>query len=147
MAKAPQSAMTQEKIWRQLSESYVHITTGLERELFRHHQLRLSEFHALSSMAEAVDGSLRMQDLADAVALNQSSVTRIVARLESQGLCERCLCPDDRRGVFTRIHEAGRRKVAEAEPTYLKALTAECQQRGVSLDLVSGAYRLTVTRK
>ncbi|MFF5567654.1 MarR family winged helix-turn-helix transcriptional regulator [Streptomyces sp. NPDC012623] len=144
MAKAAERAMQQDKTWRQISQAYTLVTADLERELFRRHQLRLSEFHALSSLAEAVEGSLRMQDLADAVALNQSSVTRIVARLETQGLCERCLCPEDRRGIFTRIHEAGRRKVAEAAATYHETVTAACARRGITIDAEDGGYRLTV---
>lgn len=146
MAKATQApAMTHDRIWREFSEAHTHVNASLERELYRHHQLRLSEYHALSSLAEAVDGSLRMQDLADAVGLNQSSVTRIVARLEAQGMCERCLCPDDRRGVFTRIHEAGRARAAEAAPTYRNVLAEECARWGLVIEQTETGRQLTLT--
>ncbi|MBT2413707.1 MarR family transcriptional regulator [Streptomyces sp. ISL-12] len=137
--------MTQDRIWRELSEAQTHVNAGLERELYRQHQLRLSEYHALSSLADAVDGSLRMQDLADAVGLNQSSVTRIVARLEAQGLCERCLCPDDRRGVFTRLHEAGRARAEAAAPTYRKVLAEECARWGLVIEQTEAGLRFTLT--
>jgi DNA-binding MarR family transcriptional regulator len=72
----------------------------------------------------ADDGELRMQELADLIGLNQSSVSRLVARLESAGLTRRDMCPKDRRGVYTVITDEGRAVQRNAAPTYAETLTA-----------------------
>lgn len=86
------------------------------------HRLGLSDYRALCELTIAPDGELRMTELAAAVGLNQSTVTRLVARLESAGLTERTICADDRRGVHTKITAAGRQRHAEADPTYRETL-------------------------
>lgn len=44
-------------------------------------------------LAEADDGELRMQELADLIGLNQSSVSRPASRLESSGLTAAICAP------------------------------------------------------
>ena len=79
--------------------------------------------NALAALAYSDDGGhLRQQVLADAIPLNQSSVSRLVARLEKLGLTERYLCPTDRRGVYTQITDVGRATVEAARHTYLRVL-------------------------
>ncbi|WP_374066513.1 MarR family transcriptional regulator [Actinokineospora auranticolor] len=51
-----------------------------------------------------------MQDLAEAIGLNQSSVSRLVTRLEQAGLTDRVLCADDRRGIHPMITEHWRER-------------------------------------
>ncbi len=87
------------------------------------HGIGLSEYRALCRLSRADDGELRMQELADLIGLNQSSVSRLVARLESAGLTRRDMCPKDRRGVY-RHHRRGPRRPAKAAPTYAETLTA-----------------------
>ncbi|MFK3732215.1 MarR family transcriptional regulator [Streptomyces sp. NPDC088090] len=41
-------------------------------------------------------------EVADAVALGRSAITRLVTHLEGRGLLMRCLCPTDRRGPAAR---------------------------------------------
>lgn len=78
---------------------------------------------ALAALAYSDDdGHLRQQELADAIPLNHSSVSRLVARLENSGLTERYLCQTDRRGVYTQITQRGRTLVENARQTYLKTL-------------------------
>ncbi|MFD0472556.1 MarR family transcriptional regulator [Nonomuraea thailandensis] len=71
-----------------------------------------------------------MQELADKVGLNQSSVTRLVARLNAAGFAYRDLCPDDKRGVYTVITETGRARYAEAGRTYEETLEAALKEAG-----------------
>ncbi|GIE28496.1 hypothetical protein Ait01nite_015410 [Actinoplanes italicus] len=65
---------------------------------------------------------MRMQHLAAAVVLSQSATTRLVARMEEQGLLGRYLCENDRRGIYTEVTEAGLRLLEEARPTHDQAL-------------------------
>ncbi|NUP27871.1 MAG: MarR family transcriptional regulator [Nocardia sp.] len=110
-------------VWDQVTALHGKVTHHLSKQMQRQHGIGLSEYQALCRLSRADDGELRMQELAELIGLNQSSVSRLVARLESAGLTHRDLCPKDRRGVYTVITEQGRAVQAKAEPTYLEALT------------------------
>ncbi|MFE3449214.1 MarR family winged helix-turn-helix transcriptional regulator [Nonomuraea sp. NPDC059194] len=105
----------------------VRLHARVEHELasaLQRHGLGLSEYRALCHLSTAAGGELRMQELADLLGLNQSSVTRLVGRLEASGLTRRDLCANDRRGVYTVITEAGRERKSGASATYEDTLTA-----------------------
>ncbi|MFF5108395.1 MarR family winged helix-turn-helix transcriptional regulator [Streptosporangium sp. NPDC000509] len=107
----------------------------MTKALQRGHGLGLSEYRALGRLATAPGGCMRMQELAEAVGLNQSSVTRLVARLESAGMTRRDLCSDDRRGVYSVITDEGRTRLAGATPTYERSLAAALEQADVDPEL------------
>jgi len=118
------------KLWEQVVVLHARVEHDLGRTLQRRHGIGLSEYRALSRLAEAADGELRMQELAESIGLNQSSVSRLAVRLETDGLTRRDLCPKDRRGVYTVITETGLTRLAEATPTYREALTAAVTKAG-----------------
>jgi DNA-binding MarR family transcriptional regulator len=60
-----------------------------------------------------------MSDLAATVILSRSGLTRLVDRLEREGLIERQSCPSDARGSFATLTAAGRRKLQAARATHL----------------------------
>jgi DNA-binding MarR family transcriptional regulator len=76
-------------IWPGLVRLFNHVENYISRELHRTHGLGLSEYRALHHLRQAPHGELRMQELADTLGLNQSSVTRLVGRLEHAGLTTR----------------------------------------------------------
>src|ERR1700722_13972865 len=73
---------------------------------------------ALERLAESEERKFRAQDLAEAVHLSQSALSRLVDRLARHGLVERCGCEGDRRGVYVVLTEAGERRHTEAVPTH-----------------------------
>ncbi|WP_410639405.1 MarR family winged helix-turn-helix transcriptional regulator [Amycolatopsis sp. lyj-346] len=111
-----------EQAWGRVLVLHARIEQELAKALQRRHGLGLSEYRALGKLVEGPRGGLRMQELADAIGLNQSSVSRMCARLEDAGLTLRDLCEDDRRGVYSVITDAGRKRYAETEPTYCAVL-------------------------
>lgn len=108
--------------WDRVVTLHGRVEREMAKTMHRHHGLGLSEFRALRMLAVAPDGELRMQDLADRLGLDQSSTSRLAARLDTAGLTRRDLCPDDRRGVYTVITDAGRDLHDTASPTYREAL-------------------------
>lgn len=82
----------------------------------------LSEFEVLDRLADVDTGKCRMQDLGGTMYLSQSALSRTVARLESDGLLERAMCPDDRRALFVRLTDAGRARHADARTTHRRVL-------------------------
>ncbi|MFE5329093.1 MarR family winged helix-turn-helix transcriptional regulator [Embleya sp. NPDC056575] len=116
------------RLWEQVVVLHARVEHDLGRTLQRRHGIGLSEYRALSRLAVAPDGELRMQELADSIGLNQSSVSRLAVRLETDGLTRRDLCPKDRRGVYTVITDDGRARLTEAAQTYARALTTALEK-------------------
>ena len=65
------------------------------------------------------DNHLRMSELADAALLTRSGMTRLVDRLERQGLVRRERCGTDGRGTYAVITPEGAERFAEARPTHI----------------------------
>jgi DNA-binding MarR family transcriptional regulator len=104
--------------WRELLDRHARVTCALEHALEEQHGLGLSEFEVLDRLATAGKDSCRLQELTEAVHLSQSALSRVVARLEAEGLVERAMCKEDRRGVFAALTATGRERHAQARPTH-----------------------------
>ena len=72
---------------------------------------------------------MRMSDLAAAVLLSQSGLTRLVDRLVRAGSVERVRCEEDRRGQNAELTAAGRDRLAAARPTHLAGVRARFLDR------------------
>ncbi|SHH61316.1 DNA-binding transcriptional regulator, MarR family [Jatrophihabitans endophyticus] len=104
--------------WHELMGQYHRTVCALDRELESQHGISGSDFEVLQQLYDAGgDCSLRMNDLAKSVHLTQSALSRLVARLEKDGLIRRTMCEDDRRSVFTTITPAGKTVFESARPT------------------------------
>ncbi|MGV9776623.1 MarR family winged helix-turn-helix transcriptional regulator [Streptosporangium sp. NPDC003464] len=119
---APPAPSGDASMWNRVLALHVRVENRLAAVLQRRHGIGLSEYRALGHLAAAPDHELRMQELADRIGLNQSSVTRLVARLHEAEFTYRDLCPNDRRGVYTVLTDAGRTRHAEAAATYEETL-------------------------
>ena len=100
------------------------VCAALERELSARHGLGLSEYEVLERLAETEQAKFRVQELAEAVHLSQSALSRLIDRLARVGLVERCECDMDRRGIYVTLTEAGRQRHAEAAPTHHDVLAS-----------------------
>ena len=104
--------------WREMAACHAAACAALERELGERHGLGVSDFEVLERLAESDGRKFRAQDLAEAVHLSQSALSRLVDRLARHGLVERCGCDVDRRGIYVVLTEAGEQRHAEAVPTH-----------------------------
>ena len=105
--------------WRGLLQAHSALVRELDAELRAHHDLSLHEYEVLLVLAQAPDARLRMSDLAAAVLLSQSGLTRLVDRLVGAGSVERTRCEDDRRGLNAELTSAGRARLEGARPSHL----------------------------
>lgn len=111
--------------WRRLLTRHAAVSGALEHELQQRHGLGVNEFEALERLVEADDsGRCRAQTLTEALPLSQSAASRLVARLERQGLVTRAICANDRRGVFVTLTDAGQERYLAARPTQRAVLAA-----------------------
>jgi DNA-binding MarR family transcriptional regulator len=117
-----QTAVDPVASWRELNAAHAAVHAALEHELRREHDLSPVEFEVLDKLGECPAGKARMQELADAVHCTQSTISRVVARLEDEGLTVRAMCADDRRGIFACVTDAGRDRLAAAAPTYRRVI-------------------------
>lgn len=116
--------------WLKLIHVVANIEADLGKVLQDRHGLGLSDYRALQILSRSPDSELRMQELASHLRLNQSSISRMVERLERGGLTIRDLCPDDKRGVYTVLTDAGRSRLESAQPDYEAALNAAIKEYG-----------------
>ncbi|WP_246064262.1 MarR family winged helix-turn-helix transcriptional regulator [Nonomuraea longispora] len=112
-------------VWRMLQRAQVRITRHLEAELLVAHDLPLASYDVLMQLAEAPERRLRMNDLAGRVLLSRSGLTRLIDRLQRDGLVAREACADDARGLFAVLTERGASRLAEATPTYLRGIRTQ----------------------
>ena len=105
--------------WGGLLRAHARLVHELDRELEAEHGLPLTQYEVLLHLERAPHQRLRMSELARSVLLSQSGVTRLVDRLERDGLVAREPCPDDRRGLLATLTPAGLRRLEEARPTHL----------------------------
>jgi DNA-binding MarR family transcriptional regulator len=96
---------------------------ALERELQDRHGFGVSEFEALEWLVES-GKQCRALELTGALPLSQSAASRVVARLERQGLVTRSICESDRRGIYVCLTDAGNSRYREARPTHRAVLAA-----------------------
>ena len=105
--------------WRGLLRVHSHMTKALDAQLIAEHGISLSSYEVLLFLADAPDGRLRMSELADGVLLSRSGLTRLVDRMERDGLLRRERCEDDARGFNALITAEGRDLFRSARRTHL----------------------------
>jgi MarR family transcriptional regulator, 2-MHQ and catechol-resistance regulon repressor len=98
------------------------VTSGLVTLLLPQlgaHGLSTVEFEVLLRLGRSPESRLRMSDLAAQTSLSTSGVTRVVDRLERDGLVRREACPDDRRGYFAVLTDEGATRLSAVLPGHL----------------------------
>jgi len=106
-------------VWRAFLRAHAVVVGDLERELAESTGLSLAWYDVLLQLAEAPQRRLRMAELADRALLSRSGLTRLVDRLQAEGLVRREPSPDDARGTYTILTDAGYRRLRDAAPVHL----------------------------
>ena len=119
------------RAWRGMLRAHAALAKALDAQLEAAHGLQLSSYEVLMYLADAEDERMRMCDLASSILLSRSGLTRLVDRLQREGLLERVACHDDARGAFAKLTPLGRERLAAARATHLAGV------RALFLDLFS----------
>ena len=109
----------QRAAWSGFIRAHATIVKELDAELQRVHGLPLSSYDVLVQLSLAPRGRMQMFELAEAVHLSRSGLTRMVDRLEREGLLARRRGERDPRQVFACITQRGLERLAETTPTHL----------------------------
>jgi len=110
------------RTWIRFVATNAAISRELEARLMGAHGLTLSDYDVLVQLARAPERKLRNIELAKAVVLTRSGVTRLVDGLEKDGLVARCSCPSDKRGSFVALTDDGLARLREAAATHLEGV-------------------------
>lgn len=108
--------------WEAFLAAHAAVTRILERELQDERGLSLPFYEVLLRLRHAPGRRMRMQRLAEEVFFSKSGLTRLVARMEEEGLVTREPCPTDRRGVEAVLTEEGLTRLRNAAPVHLRGI-------------------------
>jgi DNA-binding MarR family transcriptional regulator len=128
-------SVEEEAFLRAWSRAALTVPRALDADLLAGQGMSLSEYTALMHLSEAPGRSLRMSDLASACALSLSGMSRIVSRLEAQGLVERERASSDGRGLNAVLTDAGLGRLRRAWPTHLASVRRQMMDHLTELDL------------
>lgn len=104
--------------WRGLLTVQSVTVSQIEERLDAEKLPPLGWYDVLFALHEQPEKRLRMADLASAVLLSRSGLTRLVDRLESEGLLRREACATDKRGWNVCLTDAGTETLRRIWPVY-----------------------------
>ncbi|OBF15136.1 MarR family transcriptional regulator [Mycobacterium sp. ACS4331] len=106
----------QQRLWRAHLAMGERLRTAMHRQLQEACGLTLADYDVLVALSER--GSMRVNELGEALAWEQSRLSHQLRRMRDRGLVERQDSTDDRRGAFVTLTEAGREHLRTAAPSH-----------------------------
>jgi DNA-binding MarR family transcriptional regulator len=112
----------EQRIWRRWLLVQGRLAAALNRQLQAESGLSLQDFDVLARLTDEVAGKVRITELADALDWERSRLSHHIGRMEKRGLIEREECPDDGRGAFVVLTDAGRAAIEAAAPAHVRTV-------------------------
>jgi DNA-binding MarR family transcriptional regulator len=109
----------QQASWRAFAVGVTLLLDRLDADLQKAFDLSLTEYEILVRLSERPGRSMRMAQLADALAHSRSRVTHTVARMQRAGLVLRAASPEDGRGIVCTLTDRGYDLLVEAAPVHV----------------------------
>ena len=120
--ETPWLTTEQQKLWRSFLGGTTVLMDQLDRDMRAKHGLSMPEYEILVRLSEAPGRSVRMAELAAAVAHSRSRITHTISRLERTGLVLRGQCSDDGRGVSAVLTDEGFAVLESAAHTHVQGV-------------------------
>jgi DNA-binding MarR family transcriptional regulator len=114
----------QRAAWLGFLDFHNRVVKELDDELEREHGLSLITYSVLATLVKSPERRLRMSELADDVLISRPGMTRLIERLERDGLVERIRSETDSRQVYAQITERGLERLGEAAKTHFEGVRA-----------------------
>ena len=112
-------SLEQQRIWRDWITAAQLLDDVLTRELQDAFDMTLSDYEILVRLSESPQRRIRMSELAASVISSRSRLSHQIDRMVSNGLVERQVCDDDRRGQFAVLTDKGMELLEAAAPTHV----------------------------
>jgi DNA-binding MarR family transcriptional regulator len=110
----------EQRAWRGLLRMTAQLNARANRLLLQEYGISLADYEVLVALSEAPEGQLRVFEVADALAWEQSRVSHQLARMQRRGLITREGCATDARGAFAVLTTAGRAAIERAAPAHVE---------------------------
>src|SRR6266550_518234 len=120
MSRSPSDAAV--TAWARLIRARETLVSAVERELKAARLPPLAWYDVLLELSRARDGRLRPFEIEKEILLAQYNLSRLLDRLEKEGLIAREPCADDARGQWVVITAKGRATQARTWKVYAKAI-------------------------
>jgi DNA-binding MarR family transcriptional regulator len=121
--------------WVRLLRGHAAARRTLSAQLHAEHDLTINDYEALLLLARADDGQLRRVDLAEALQLTASGVTRLLDKLEEQRFVEKKSCSSDARVSYASLTKAGQQKLEQASSSHIAGIDALFKERFTDSEL------------
>jgi DNA-binding MarR family transcriptional regulator len=108
--------------WRAVMTAFTRVNSILAREMQTETEVSLEWYSILLILTQSQDGEMRPSDLADQIGLSRSATTRLIDRLERNGLVERRVCGSDRRGTYVSLTPRGQEVFRKAGRVHLRGI-------------------------
>ena len=108
--------------WRLFITAHARLINTIDAQLEQAQLIPLNWYDVLIELYEAPERRLRMADLADKVVLSRSGLTRLVDKLEKEKYLYREIDPEDRRGFYAVLTDAGANAMRQAWPIYAQGI-------------------------
>jgi DNA-binding MarR family transcriptional regulator len=123
--------------WANLLRAHARLMRELDAELRDRHGVTLGDFDVLVNLANAPGRRRRMCDLASAVVLSPSGLSRRVDRLQRAGLVRRERGADDARNIHAGLTPAGNRLLRRLRDTHVAGIKERFVDRFRADELVT----------
>lgn len=110
----------QQEVWRRWLFVTQSLPTALAHQLAQDSGLSLPDFEVLVILSESDGGRIRISALADRLQWERSRLSHHVTRMAKRGLVEKHDCPDDGRGAYVVLTDAGRASIVDAAPGHAR---------------------------
>lgn len=118
----PKPGKTVIKAWARLMRAQQAVLARVESDLKAAGLPPLGWYDVLLELSRAEGGRLRQFEVGSRVLLSKFNVSRLLDRLEQEGLVRRQACAEDRRGAHVAITRAGRELQKKMWPVYERAI-------------------------
>ena len=132
----------EQRAWRGLLQMTAQLNARMNRQLQNDYGLSLADYDVLVVLSEAPAGRLRVFEITDALAWEQSRVSHHLARMQRRGLIAREECAADARGAFVVLTETGRAAIERAAPAHVETVR-ELVFDGLSPDQLAALTAVT----
>ncbi|MFF7167814.1 MarR family winged helix-turn-helix transcriptional regulator [Streptomyces sp. NPDC008086] len=112
----------EQRAWRGFVRLHERLGGRLGRMLQSESNVSPADFAVLVHLTDTPDGRQRYQDLARALEWEKSRMSHHIARMAGRGMVVREECPEDGRGAFVVITDAGRAAIEAAAPRHVEAV-------------------------
>jgi DNA-binding MarR family transcriptional regulator len=108
--------------WQRFITAHAKLIDSINREMLEADVIPLHWYDVLIELYEAPERRLRLSELARKVVLSKSGLTRLVDKLAEAGLLARQSSPEDGRGAYAVLTDAGLAAMRQAWPIYARGI-------------------------